>query len=371
MERVPPRGYDGPMRIAIESGSDALDRLEGPWRALHESAPNATAFQSWDWVDCWVRRLAPTGSLRLACAWVGRDLMGIWPLWRTSGIFPVLKCAGTGPSDHLAPLVRPESGLDPRELLARVDQHFPNEALSLAELPERLACDYQRASSSTTSAIALPRTWDEYRSGLSANLRRDMRCGSLSVIRMASPESLVRDFETFLHLHRARWRRRGLPGSFATRRIRAFHKSWLQRAIPSGQAQLLFLERSGRPIASLYILRANGWTGYYQSGLNPDDSAGSPGTILIAHAIRSAIESGAATFDLLRGLEPYKSRWRPTTTERQIRILRPAPGILGTAWLGWQLNQSGIETRLRSVLESRWSAGVRPTSANSLSSKVL
>ena len=70
-------------------------------------------------------------------------------------------------------------------------------------------------------------------------------------------------------------------------------------------------------------------TYFYQSGFDPAYSKLSPGTVMIAHAIRRAIEGGYTTFDFLRGDEAYKRRWKPT------KELASGSALLPITPIGW------------------------------------
>jgi CelD/BcsL family acetyltransferase involved in cellulose biosynthesis len=47
----------------------------------------------------------------------------------------------------------------------------------------------------------------------------------------------------------------------------------------------------------------------YLSGFDPERGHESPGTLLLAHSIETAIAEGATSFHFLRGREAYKYSW--------------------------------------------------------------
>ena len=69
-------------------------------------------------------------------------------------------------------------------------------------------------------------------------------------------------------------------------------------------------------------------TYYYQAGFDPNNGSISPGTFLVAHTIRKAIEEGSKHFDFMRGDEPYKRRWKPQHVHRNLRLIASANGLL-------------------------------------------
>ena len=48
---------------------------------------------------------------------------------------------------------------------------------------------------------------------------------------------------------------------------------------------------------------------FYNAGIDPDARELSPGVVLAARYVQSALEAGAKRFDFLRGDEPYKYEW--------------------------------------------------------------
>ena len=68
-------------------------------------------------------------------------------------------------------------------------------------------------------------------------------------------------------------------------------------------------------MASFLCVEYAGTVGLYNSGFDPEHARLSPGIVLLAHVIRDAIERGVATFDFLRGEEPYKQAFGPVSED--------------------------------------------------------
>ena len=73
--------------------------------------------------------------------------------------------------------------------------------------------------------------------------------------------------------------------------------------------------------------------------------------MLIADAIRRAIDTGLTRFDFLRGDEPYKRRWKPQHELRNLRFVIPRHGPASRAAASWNIFGAGIEQRIRARLE--------------------
>jgi CelD/BcsL family acetyltransferase involved in cellulose biosynthesis len=149
--------------------------------------------------------------------------------------------------------------------------------------------------------------------------RRAARSGSVRA-ELADARSLDEIHAALVRLHGARWSRRGMPGVLADDMVRRWHADAMHGLLDLGVLRLHALRLDGRIIAACYVLQDRKRPGarayYYLGGFDPAYERLSPGTIVIAHAVEEAIREGAATFDFLRGREPYKYLWgaadRPT-----------------------------------------------------------
>jgi CelD/BcsL family acetyltransferase involved in cellulose biosynthesis len=113
---------------------------------------------------------------------------------------------------------------------------------------------------------------------------------------------------TLFELHRKRWSVER-DRVFASEDAQAFHRDFASAALDRGWLRLWFLEVDGTSIAAWYGWRLGRRYLYYQAGLDPAWAKHSPGLVLLAHTIRSALEEGAAEYDMLLGDEAYKARF--------------------------------------------------------------
>jgi CelD/BcsL family acetyltransferase involved in cellulose biosynthesis len=119
-------------------------------------------------------------------------------------------------------------------------------------------------------------------------------------------------------LHTGRWQQRGESGVLSTVALRSFHQDASRRLCRSGMLRLYGLKVDDEPIAVIYCLAAKARTYAYLSGFDPKWGHFSPGSLLIAQAIETAIVEGMQEFDFLRNAEEYKYVWGAvdTFTER-------------------------------------------------------
>lgn len=269
---------------------------------------------------------------------------------------------GTGNSDYLGPLCAPgfESMIcaSLAEFLAKsqdfdlVDLHQIRDRSALAGSLET----WPHHGQAECPVLELPSTFEDYLKLLGKSLRYDVNKGfrrEPDIRTAATPEEALKFLQIFVDLHESRWKNRGLPGAFRLPKTRAFHELWVQNAVQRGQLCLSVLFDHEQPIGALYAMAAGDSTFFYQSGFAPEAKSLSPGTVLVANAIRNAIEQGHRTFDFLRGAEPYKLRWQPQETRTNLRFAWAVRGPLGPVGIAVNLAEARIEASLRARLEGR------------------
>lgn len=358
-------GYTGTVVTHRQMEEDWTSPNCDRWDELARDCPQATPFQSSTWLRLWWKHF---GRGRRPHLWIvseGDDWVGAWPGYSSSIPWRSLRTMGTGPSDYLMPLVRPgyesvvaqawQEHLDQLNNVDLVDLHQIREGHPWVEsggVPMRQA---------TCLVLKLEGTFESYCKGLSKSLRYEVQrlkkppyTTQEAQIRTAATPDEAREFlSVFFRLHQQRWRKRGLPGAFASARVRRFHMEFVSEAVTQDLLRLSVLEKDGTQGGALYAMRAGSGTFFYQSGFDPAAKALSPGTVLVAAAIRRAYEDGCADFDFLRGDEPYKQRWKPQLSLANYRIMHRRAGWRGQA--GEHLNRLGfgVETRVRRRLEGR------------------
>jgi CelD/BcsL family acetyltransferase involved in cellulose biosynthesis len=183
--------------------------------------------------------------------------------------------------------------------------------------------------------IPLPPTWDEYLNRLSRShrhlLTRSLRAfeswagDSLRLERVASRADLEKGKRILVDLHHARWAKDGQPGAFRSPFFLRFHDRMMERLLEHGALELSWLSVRGEPVAVLYAMVRGGKVYAYQIGRNPHlPSKLRPGFIVMAHAIRAAIEAGRREFDFLADECQYKTQFA-LATRRLVRLRAARP----------------------------------------------
>lgn|GEM_PF-500492 len=347
-------------RYNHESNSDACE-----WYDLYQRASNSTPFQSRQWGESWLEVYFPKRQPFRVEARIGKDLVGLWNLVMTRSPGRVLRPVGFGSSDYLHPLLQDINSSVYNQMVSSIFE-FADHKKCAVDLT-RLRADFiggpnESISNSSVGhkvlVCELPTTFDLYRNRLSKSLRYDL--GRLSKrsfrgndynLETVESENIAKGMEVLFELHWQRWHSKKLPGSFLWK-SREFHLTWATKAASQGSIKIIILKKNGNPIGAFYGFCDSSTTFYYQAGMNVQGETISPGSILIGEAIRQTIEEGGYRFDFLRGLEPYKYRWKPNYLHELSSIYQPQPGRFESVGLGLHDFRRRIERQARSKIES-------------------
>jgi len=126
------------------------------------------------------------------------------------------------------------------------------------------------------------------------------------VVRLATAETLDDDLASLFALHAARWQG---ESPMLDPRQRRFTEVFARRALERGWLRLWSMDVDGRCVSSLLAFVFGPDVYCYQFGRDPVLDRESVGFVLLVHAVRDAIGSGALEFRFLRGHEDYKRRF--------------------------------------------------------------
>ena len=284
------------------------------WSAL--AAASGNVFATPEFVDSCLAKLVGAG------VWIQT-----WPLAGAAAVFAVLvveriaglrvaRLLGSPVADDLSPACAPESRSLAAEAIEDACAELDADVLFAERLPaehgwpELLGGQVLATEASPVIPMGGP-DWSSYLAGRSANFRQQVRRKARVLeragarYRLADSVSLDADLDTLFALHRERWSTESTTFSEAE----AFHRDFAATALQRGWLRLWLLEVEDEPIAATYGFRFGGSESYYQSGRSQTWNKYSPGLVLLAHAVRAAMEEGVDEFRLLRGGEPHKSRF--------------------------------------------------------------
>lgn len=334
--------------------ADRFAALAPEWNALLEASASDGLFLTWEWLYTWWRHLSGNGRLFLLTVRCGPELVAVAPLAlappRIERLLPFrsLEFLGTGSvgSDYLDLIVR--RGWEDEALPALAD-HLERTGfmLHLGQLPRgrslalrlraRLAprsWSGREACTDVCPFITLAgQAWESYlatlgpahRYNFQRRLKNLQRRFSVDFHRVTAEDERGPALARLIGLHEERWRERGGPGAFGSAGLVAFHEELTRQALARGWLRLFELRLDGQPAASLYGFRYANTFSFYQSGFDPRRAKDSVGLVVMGLAIKSAIEEGAAEYDLLHGDEAYKFQWAREARELSRLELYP-PG---------------------------------------------
>jgi len=318
------------LRVETIENVDGLEAIESEWRELWRRDTAATPFEAPEWLLPWTRHVWGGGKLRAIAVRDGRGLAGLAPLFLWGfGKAPAItrvSFLGAGVTDHLGMLADPEVAVAAARLVferlaaIRDEWHVcdleelrSGSALLRTELPPRLSG--LQSPCGVCPVLTLPASMDELWASLTPKFRKNLRQAEARLRRngaeflTARPDEVGETMGALFRLHAARWRERGEAGVLASDALQRFHLDAAERLARSGLLRLNAIRLGGEIIAAQYNLWRNGRLYYYLSGFNPAQARYSPGAVLLAWSIGSAIAEGGVEVDFLRNREDYKYQW--------------------------------------------------------------
>ncbi len=166
----------------------------------------------------------------------------------------------------------------------------------------------------TAMTLRLPVSWHAYEQALSRKARHELRRKRARFatiypdahLRLSTPDTFADDFAIFAGLFRQSTQRKRTFFSDAVERFfRDVGESFLAR----GWLRLHTLESGGQPLAATFGFAHGDTFWLYNTAYLHATRAASPGVVLMSRIIEQAISQRYATFDFMRGTEPYKARF--------------------------------------------------------------
>ena len=333
------------LRVDVIDSPEGFDALESSWEAIHRRDPNAGYFLSWRWL-AEVFSAYPNGWIVLGVRPEGPDnsYVCFLPLrvkerWSRSRreVITELEPAGRFLWGQYSGFVcDPDYEQSALPALGDFLRDLPWTKMTLKHLREpehrtRLflsrfhAPDYRVKFSSSSindgtvdglicPFVPLPADFETYlRSCVSRNTRQKIRRYSRRIdasdelrVTIADQNTFERDLDVLLDLWRKRWAPR--RGAETADEVTAKYREILTRSFALDAVLLTVLWRNGKPLGALagIIDRQARCLHFIVAGRDGEAADQFIGSVLHAHSIKWAIESGFATYDFCHGNEAYK-----------------------------------------------------------------
>ncbi|OGO41999.1 MAG: hypothetical protein A2W36_07005 [Chloroflexi bacterium RBG_16_58_14] len=326
------------MRLHIVRSVEEFDSLAGEWNDLLRQSASHVPFLRHEYLSTWWRTLGggewSHGELHIVTArHADGALCGIAPLFVTKnldGESALMLLGSIEISDYLDVIAHPE------DLPGFIDVLL--EHLSGPEAPAWQALDWYNLldSSPTLPAlqaaafrlgwqfslerlhhcpfIPLPGDWDTYLAGIDKKqrheIRRKMRRAENADVPVswrivAEEDNLDAEIDAFLSLMDQDPEKQ----AFLTEVMRSQMRQAVKAAHRAGWLQLSFLEVGGVIAAGYLNFDYANRIWAYNSGINFEYSAYSPGWVLLGYLLQWANQHQRGTFDFMRGDEAYKYRF--------------------------------------------------------------
>lgn len=324
---------DGFQISIINSVSD-WEGLSKQWNELLAKSNSDTIFLSWEWLFSWAEcYLNENRKLFILAVYDDGELIGIapWYINHAHGKLFTLKQieflgAPDAGSDYLDVFIK--KGKE-KEITTTMYNFLLNDAasywdcLQLNDIPANSqfllhflnkiedSGKYAEISySSFCPHIALPKTTEDFMSGLSSNRREQFR-RHWKVLKKDSnvnhqsylSEDIEKGLKEFLNLYKEK-------SDYWNEQFDSFVQKFAFRSKDKGSIQIDFLSANGNNMTGLLHLRYQNTLLMYlmavDKAFNPKISIGN---ILVGLCINKAIDDGFSNYDFLKGTENYKFHW--------------------------------------------------------------
>ncbi|RMF57186.1 MAG: GNAT family N-acetyltransferase [Calditrichaeota bacterium] len=313
--------------------------LEKPWKALLGKASKRSIFLSWEWMYTWwecYHQKHSDWKLSILVFKKNEEIVAILPLYESTleyGIFRIRRVGFLGDqiesSDYLDIITTEKyytyfrsnineilhnefSHTDMIHFTGILEDSVIHDSLmgwqnGTVLKQEFRICPY----------IPLPQSFDDYLKTLSSNFRYNIRRRTKKILKLndaafniiSKPEEVSPAIEKVFDLHSVRARQKSLDTKFLKEIRHQFHQRCAVRMAQNDWIKIFLLNIEKKAIATLYCFDYQNTLYYFQSGFDPQWDKMSPGMVIMAYAIRYAIENKMNIFDFMRGNEAYKFNW--------------------------------------------------------------
>lgn len=314
------------MSLVVEHSHSPEDFIRRDWTDLEAADPAGSFFQTPAFLKLYWEEFGDEVDLSLAFVRDGDTPVAAGAFERVGATLRFL--GGTAITDYMGPVGMNERRTESCALMLReIAEHgewstadllgFPADSPwipAFVDASTQLACSHELATYDVTPRLPLPETWEEYLTALPAKLRHEVKRKARKLtdetggyrITFTDSSTLVEDLERFVTLHRTS---EGDKGRFMAPGMEIFFRRLGEAFLPEGAFRLGWVEIDGEKVAGAIGFVHHGTFNLYNSALDATWRTLSPGMVLVGELIKSSIEEGLHTFDMLKGGLEYKYRF--------------------------------------------------------------
>lgn len=329
--------------LNVETISDINDfkKLASMWNQLLSQSSADNIFLTWEWIFNWWQVYQKNKKLLLLMLRdQNAEIVAIAPLYarrkKIVGSFLVNEIRFIGSGEDVSPdyldfiitrgreneainaimdYLHKKNDWDVLNLSDILSTAFTKDIL--AQAVEKFGLKIGISKSAICPYIEIPKTWDEYVSGLSKNMQYNIKrrirnlekSFKVRYFRWQDVEGLEYAMKKLASLHVQRWQGRSLHYGFSSDESNAFLQAIAKEFAHRNWLWLSCLEVDGEIIGMFLDFCYGEKLYYFQGGFNSSFDKYSIGLVLRAYIIRKAIEVGLHEIDLLKGAYEHKYRW--------------------------------------------------------------
>jgi hypothetical protein len=320
------------VRVEEISDSSALLERKEMWDALVAGSPQATIFDSFEWVMSWLDAFWENRTMRFLFFWSGKRLLGIAPLlpdktgdvWCARSLVSPVNRNGNRTS-----IICPENPAAVLEALCKYLKKerqfsrigFPNVLASVPVsmmLPE-IAARHKMATlvspGVSSPIIRVSGDWESYLKTRSSHLAKEMKrkvkrlnsSAHAETIVVSSPDQCGGATEDMLQIERCSWKEQNSISLSTLPRLAKLYEKFAMSAAQSGLLRLYLLYLDSKPVAYIYGVVFKGEFYAFKTSYDAAYRELSPGIVLFDRMFRDSFDQGLSAIDLGLG---SSMRWK-------------------------------------------------------------
>lgn len=317
--------------IIEEISLDNIYKIKKDWNLILKKSEDATFFQSFEWIISWIKNLKGLKKVKILSFKDKKRIVAVIPLFlRNYSKFTFAELIGTRGSDYSDFIILP--GYSEKVLKEFLNWCSFNKvsALRIEEFPERsenfkvflkLLSDkrkkYILSKSCNCYMIFLPLSWQSYLFKLSRRTKQDLFHDRRYLKKHFNNYKYTisyskRALRNHIEIHQKKWRRKGQRGSYSKKETKSFFVDLLE-LLNKDRRKLMIeeLKIGNRVIASFLGINYKNRHSLITMAYDPEMGKFSPGKVLLGHSIEEAIKEKLKNYDLSRGRDAYKLKFKP------------------------------------------------------------
>ncbi len=325
------------MPIELIDNVDDWKRHREKWEQVYAANPNHTPYQSYEWLTAWWQYL---GDGELFIVHIQDDegeSLGFAPFFlrKTYLGLPLRNLAfiGVKRTDYLDFIVHKgrEDEFFNKLFPWLYEQRKRFSFIELKDVPDtssnlpflfslagRYFPVFAVESDRICVTIPLPQDWDSFLARLGKRTRRDVgydrrylaKRYETELVEYRNGEDVRKGYEDLVRIYNERWQDEKGATRYEESDAAQFERTVVERLAARGDFRLWVLYADERPVAGISGYERNNKIYADVYAHSPEFHKLSVGNVVLGHAFEKCIGYGLNEFDLSRGDEPYKYRWK-------------------------------------------------------------